>query len=105
VLRLGAPELDWDLWLARRDDMARDPSLTLPPPPLSGLPEDVLSTLLHYVYSQSLPPGLSEETAHNCVTHAGSLPGFAPLAQACQLYLSNMALKHRKFDSKDKFHN
>jgi hypothetical protein len=100
ILRLGSPELNWDRWLQQRDNGSQDPNLVVPPPPLSGLPEDVLAVVLHYIYSLSLPPGLSEESAQRCVTHAANLPGFEPLVSACKVYLNNMALKHRECKSK-----
>lgn len=92
---MGAAELDWESWLKRRDDAAGDTELVLAPPPLSGLPEDVLATVLHFVYSLSLPPGLSEDTATKCIDLAAKLPGFEPFATACQTYLNNSSLKHR----------
>jgi hypothetical protein len=97
ILRMGAAELDWESWLKRRDDAAGDSDVALSPPPLSGLPEDVLTTVLHFVYSLSLPPGLSEETAQKCIDLAAKLPGFEPFDAACQTYLSNSSLKHRNF--------
>jgi hypothetical protein len=94
ILRMGAAELDWESWLKRRDDAAGDSEVVLSPPPLSGLPEDVLATVLHYVYSLSLPPGLSEDTALKCIDLAAKLPGFEPFDAACQTYLRNSSLKH-----------
>jgi hypothetical protein len=92
---MGAAELDWESWLKCRDDAAGDSDVVLSPPPLSGLPEDVLATVLHYVYSLSLPPGLSEDTAQKCIDLVAKFPGFEPFDAACQTYLSNSSLKHR----------
>lgn len=80
ILRLSAPELDW----------ATDP------PPLTGLREDVLGTILHFLYAECLPANLSESTARQCVTVAATYPCLQPLTTLCQHYLRNMALKQRK---------
>ncbi|KAK7869304.1 hypothetical protein R5R35_012870 [Gryllus longicercus] len=79
ILRLSAPELDW----------------SSQPPPLSGLPEDVLGTILHFLYSECLPVNLAEQTARQCISAASSLPGLERLVQMCELYLKNMALKQQ----------
>lgn len=83
ILRLSAPELNWNHQ----------------PPPLSGLPEDVLGTVLHFLYAECLPANLGEQTARNCIAAAASLPGLDRLVQMCELYLKNMALKQRMFEN------
>lgn len=82
ILRLSAPELDW----------------SQQPPPLSGLPEDVLGTILHFLYAECLPANLGEQTARDCIAAAASLPGLERLVRMCELYLKNTALKQRRFD-------
>ncbi|KDR13429.1 uncharacterized protein LOC110835411 [Zootermopsis nevadensis] len=79
ILRLSAPELDW----------------SHQPPPLSGLPEDVLGTILHFLYAECLPTNLGEQTARHCIAAATSLPGLERLVRMCELYLKNMALKQQ----------
>ncbi|XP_054262009.1 uncharacterized protein LOC128985991 isoform X2 [Macrosteles quadrilineatus] len=79
ILQLSAPELDW----------------TSDPPPLSGLREDVLGTILHYLYTECLPANLSEGTAHQCITAAASYPCLASLVTLCQHYLRNITLKQQ----------
>ncbi|XP_067013462.1 uncharacterized protein [Anabrus simplex] len=79
ILQLSAPELDW----------------SQQPPPLSGLPEDVLGTILHFLYSECLPANLAEHTARHCIAAASSLPGLERLVSMCELYLKNMALKQQ----------
>nr|CAD7429706.1 unnamed protein product [Timema monikensis] len=79
ILKLGAPSIDW----------------AEQPPPLSGLPEDVLGTVLHFIYSESLPANLDEDTAHQCRTVAQSLLGLEKLVNMCDQYLNNMALKQQ----------
>nr|CAD7461669.1 unnamed protein product [Timema tahoe] len=79
ILKLGAPSIDW----------------AEQPPPLSGLPEDVLGTVLHFIYSESLPANLDEDTARQCRTVAQSLLGLEKLVNMCDQYLNNMALKQQ----------
>ncbi|XP_047118625.1 uncharacterized protein LOC124799129 [Schistocerca piceifrons] len=76
VLNLSAPGVDWGRQLA-------------------GLPEDVLGTVLHYLYSECLPANLAEGTARQCAVATHALPGLQPLARLCELYLKNMALKQQ----------
>ncbi|XP_046403344.1 uncharacterized protein LOC124168966 isoform X2 [Ischnura elegans] len=61
------------------------------------LPEDVLGALLHYAYSESLPPSLSPDTAEQCLK---LLSPPSPLAvdtvafrNMCTSYLRNNALR------------
>ncbi|KAH9519989.1 hypothetical protein Btru_071420 [Bulinus truncatus] len=76
ILKLSAPELDWKANTA----------------PLTGLPEDVLKTTLHYLYAECLPQGLSEVTAQKCIKMVGKLPGFVKFGQLCETFLKNTAL-------------
>ncbi|GFO38386.1 kelch repeat and BTB domain-containing protein 4 [Plakobranchus ocellatus] len=76
ILGLSAPSLDW----------------TGPVPPLTGLPEDVLQTTLHFLYAECLPRGLTEATARQCVKMVGKLPGFSKFGQLCETFLKNTAL-------------
>ncbi|XP_054713392.1 uncharacterized protein LOC129222828 [Uloborus diversus] len=79
VLKLGNPEINWDA----------------SPGPLDNLSEDVLFTILHYLYSECLPCDLKEETARNCVAFTPCLPGFESFRNLCQLFLKNSALKQQ----------
>ncbi|XP_046685129.1 uncharacterized protein LOC124370870 [Homalodisca vitripennis] len=79
ILQLSAPELDW----------------TAEPPPLSGLREDVVGTVLHYLYAECLPANLSEATARQCISAVASYPSLTPFTTLCQHYLRNMALKQQ----------
>uniref|UniRef100_A0A1B6MP93 BTB domain-containing protein n=1 Tax=Graphocephala atropunctata TaxID=36148 RepID=A0A1B6MP93_9HEMI len=79
ILQLSAPELDW----------------SAEPPPLTGLREDVVGTMLHYLYAECLPANLSELTAFQCINAASSYPSLAPFTTLCQHYLRNMALKQQ----------
>ncbi|KAK3802051.1 hypothetical protein RRG08_064644 [Elysia crispata] len=76
ILGLSAPDLDW----------------TASVPPLTGLPEDVIQTTLHYLYAECLPQRLSEVTARRCVKMVGKLPSFAKFGQLCETFLKNTAL-------------
>ena len=81
ILSLAVSEVDW----------------SQEPPPLSGLPEDVLYTILYYVYAECLPKGLSEETARSTVEAVSKLPGFTKLTQLCETFLKNTALRQREY--------
>ncbi|XP_044732009.1 uncharacterized protein LOC123294888 [Chrysoperla carnea] len=82
VLQLIASDIDW----------------SSQPPPLSGLPEPVLGTILHWLYAECLPPNLSELTAQQVMTAVTPYPSLAKLSLSCQLYLKNMALKQQIID-------
>ncbi|XP_063445642.1 uncharacterized protein LOC134725615 [Mytilus trossulus] len=79
ILSMTAPGLAW----------------TSTPPPLSGLKEDILETVLHYLYTECLPKGLSEETTRDCIKVVGKLPGLENFTQICQSFLKNTALKQQ----------
>ena len=80
ILQLSAPQLHW----------------TTSPPPLSGLKEDVLAAVLHYLYNDCLCQGLTEETATQCIKVVGKLPGMENFVTLCQTFIKNTALKQRK---------
>ncbi len=67
------------------------------PKQLEGLPEDVLYAILHYLYSESLPRGLSEENAKSCIKAVHKLPGFKTFSELCEHFLQNTALRQRKY--------
>lgn len=83
ILQLSAPDLDW----------------TVDPTPFSGLREDVLGTILHFLYAECLPANLTESTARQCISVAAGYPCLSPLSSLCHHYLRNMALKHRKYNN------
>ncbi|XP_015924339.2 uncharacterized protein [Parasteatoda tepidariorum] len=76
ILGLANPEIDWNSV----------------PSPLSDLPEEVLFTVLHYLYAECLPSPLKDETARNCLLATADIPGFEDFKKLCQLYLKNNAL-------------
>lgn len=88
ILKLSSPELDW----------------TARPPPLTGLPEDVIGTILHYFYAQCLPMGLEESMVKEVIAAASDLKGLEPLVSMCHLYVKNLALKYRKYQYFFLFH-
>lgn len=79
ILKATCPQLAWDL----------------SPPPLSGSPEDVLSTVLHFLYTECMPETIQEETARKVQSVASKLPGFGRLGNLCQLYMHNVAVKNQ----------
>ena len=66
--------------------------------PLSNLPEDVLGTILHFLYAECLPDTLTEVTAHQALNAVSQYPSLSKLVNKCNLFLKNMALKQRKCD-------
>ena len=81
IVSIKGSELDWS---------------TLPPP-LEDLDEDIIYTVLHYLYGECLPPGLSVETAEKCVSLSTTYSSLQTLSTMCQLYLKNITLKNSKF--------
>ncbi|KAL4239206.1 hypothetical protein ACF0H5_000023 [Mactra antiquata] len=79
VLGLSTPAIDWTK------------SHTM----LTGLPEDVLHSTLHYMYAESLPSGMSEDTARNCVKMMSKVPELGAFVQLCDTFLENTALKQQ----------
>lgn len=66
------------------------------PHPFTGLSEDVLGTILLYIYAECLPENLTENTAKQVIKAAAQYPSLGKLVNMCQMYLKNMALKQRK---------
>ncbi len=81
ILTLAVSSIDWER----------------SPPPLDGLSEDVLRTILHYLYAECLPKGVSEETAQAVIKAIAKLPGFSKLTQLCETFLKNTALRQREY--------
>ncbi|ELU06536.1 hypothetical protein CAPTEDRAFT_219008 [Capitella teleta] len=79
ILTLAMPEMDWN----------SDPM------PLSGFREDVVHMILHYIYSECLIKGLSEETAHAALQAAEGVKGLEKFSELCLTFLKNTALKQQ----------
>ncbi|XP_074647658.1 uncharacterized protein LOC141903440 isoform X2 [Tubulanus polymorphus] len=77
ILMLSLPKVDW----------------CKTPTPLTGLPENVLHTVIHYLYAECLPKSLTEETAKCCVKSLSKLSGFTKLTDLCEIFLKNTAVK------------
>lgn len=60
---------------------------------LNGLPEAVLSTVLHFSYSHHLPPSLTCQTAKLCIEHFQNQPALAVFVRQCQSFLKNIAAR------------
>ena len=65
--------------------------------PLNGMPDHVLTTLVHFLYNECLPAGLSEETARDCIKSLTPMPEFNTFTSLCQTFLRNTALRHRQY--------
>eukprot|EP00058_Branchiostoma_floridae_P010098 XP_002595586.1 hypothetical protein BRAFLDRAFT_117505 [Branchiostoma floridae] len=68
---------------------------TKSPCPLTGQSKDVIYTVLHYVYCESLPSDLTEDVAKLCVRVAGKVPGLEKFVEMCQTFVDNSALKQQ----------
>ena len=93
ILKLGCPKQNWEL----------EPSLSGKQSPrsyqlcpLDGLPDNVLVTVMHYLYSGSILPGLSETGARDCLNAVMKLDGLERLACLCEKYLENYAVRTRE---------
>ncbi|CAG9817046.1 unnamed protein product [Phaedon cochleariae] len=75
------------------------------PPPFNGLPEEVLGTILHFLYAECLPDNLTEETARQVISAASPYESLSKLVSNCQLYLKNMALKQQIIGIVGDMHN
>lgn len=60
---------------------------------LSGLPEPVLSTVLHFTYSNHLPSNLSNQTAQLCIHHFEGQEAMDTLVEQCRSFLENTAVR------------
>lgn len=67
------------------------------PPPFSGLSEDVVGTILLYLYAECLPDNLTEGTTKQVIKAASQYASLGKLVNMCQMYLKNMALKQRNY--------
>ena len=60
---------------------------------LFGFSDEVTITLLHYLYSQSLPHNLSPATASQVIEFARNQPNFSRLGQLCQHFVKNSSFQ------------
>ncbi|KAJ8971383.1 hypothetical protein NQ317_006950 [Molorchus minor] len=65
------------------------------PPPFTNLSEEVLGTILHFLYCECLPDNVTEETARQVITIATAHASLSKLVAICQSYLKNITLKQR----------
>ncbi|XP_045474802.1 uncharacterized protein LOC123680773 [Harmonia axyridis] len=72
---------------------------------LSNLDEDVLGTILHYMYTECLPENLNEETAQKVLSTANQHEFLNRLSTTCQTYLKNQNLRKQIIDLVDEIHN
>lgn len=65
--------------------------------PFNNLSEDVLGTILHFLYAECLPENLLEATIHEVLKIVTPYSCLSKLVNKCNLYLKNIALKQRKY--------
>ena len=60
---------------------------------LNELPEPVLATALHFLYSQHLPPSITSQTAKLCIEHFQKQQGMESFIDLCNSFLKNSAAR------------
>ncbi|KAE8752100.1 hypothetical protein FOCC_FOCC001262 [Frankliniella occidentalis] len=90
ILSLSLPDVDWSQTNT----------------PLSGLPEDVLCAILHYLYAECLPDNLNEKCARQIITLMSEIqsPSLSKLINMCELYLKHMSLSKEIIDLTEDIH-
>lgn len=63
--------------------------------PFNGLPENVLCTILHYMYTECLPNNLDVETAKSIIDFVIGYPSLTRLEELCQKLIANTTLKEQ----------
>ena len=61
---------------------------------LNGLPETVLSTILHFFYSHHLPSTLSSAAAKLCIEHLQDQPSMSRVVKSCECFLEDAVLRN-----------
>lgn len=90
ILKLGCPEQNWESESSLSGKLS-PPSYQICP--LDGLSDNVLVTVMHFLYSGSIPPSLSETGARECLNAVMKLNGLEKLANLCEKYLENYAVR------------
>ncbi len=83
ILETTLPSLDW----------------TSQPPPLSGLPDAVLETLLHFLYARCLPEGITVERVDQCLKELADRPEFQEFADHATAFKDKSAICQSEYNS------
>ncbi|XP_074026270.1 uncharacterized protein isoform X2 [Leptinotarsa decemlineata] len=75
------------------------------PPPFSNLSEDVIGTILHFLYAECLPENLSENAAREVIDVVSPFKSLSKLVENCQLFLKNIELKKQIISLVGDMHN
>ncbi|KAG1683580.1 Speckle-type POZ protein-like [Nymphon striatum] len=59
------------------------------------LPEEVLSTIMYFMYTECLPDNLTEDTARQAIQVLKSFPGFEPFQKTCGIFLKSESIKQK----------
>ncbi|XP_060529627.1 uncharacterized protein LOC132704030 [Cylas formicarius] len=63
------------------------------PPPFSHIEENVLQTILHYLYMECLPENLPNSTARDTINIASRYKSLEGLVESCREYIKRIQLK------------
>jgi hypothetical protein len=63
--------------------------------PLSGLPKSVLQAALYYIYTDSLPPDVTEAVVKQMQELSSKLPGLEGLEKLCSIFLQSTAVQQK----------
>lgn len=67
------------------------------PPPFTGLPEGVVGSIIHWLYTECLPNAMTESIAIQVIDAVKSYHSMSKLVENCESYLKNENLKQRKY--------
>lgn len=75
-----------------------------PQSPLQCLPENVLGTILHFLYSECLPSSMDDTTAEQVIQAISTYECLNKLSDSCRNFLKNNALKKQVIELVNEMH-
>lgn len=87
IMKLGCPQQSWESRTTKQSSRPYEACV------LDGLSNTTLSTVLYYIYAESLPPGLTESGARECMNAIGKIAGLENLNSLCRCFLENYAVR------------
>ncbi|XP_077301228.1 uncharacterized protein LOC143921733 [Arctopsyche grandis] len=84
--------------------LGNDLPWTSHPPPFTGLPEGVVGSIIHWLYTECLPNAMTEDIAIQVIDIVKDYPCMTKLVENCQTYIRNMGLKKQIIDLVNDIH-